>query len=159
MRRHDCWLKWKLDTGNQRLLNHSLLLGKYVSLTIPHSHSRTCFRDSGFERALMVSCWDHLDWICDWTQLRSLCKLSGFWWVAAEIYASSNCPRQALYVGSFAYSTCYLPLWSDLLLSLVSPFSLCMEASFRLHPGNSCDFKPTTKKDITTWRRGHRADY
>lgn len=31
-----------------------------------------------FERAM--SCWDHLDWIHDWTQGRSPYKLLTFWW-------------------------------------------------------------------------------
>ena len=51
----------------------SPVLGMYLPLAVPQ-WSR--FQGHSLER---VRCWNHLDSICDWTQLRPLYKLVRFW--------------------------------------------------------------------------------
>ena len=43
-------------------------------------------------------CWDHLDWICDWTLLRPLYKLLRFWRAGVEI--ESSCGAQTSLLGN-----------------------------------------------------------
>ena len=70
------------------------------------------------------SCWDHLDGICDWTQLVSVWALR-FYWVGLGIYSSCGHPEQASYVSSLAYETSRWPLWSGLPL-----LALCVWGPF-----------------------------
>ena len=49
---------------------------KVYSTQVPsthHSHSQSCFKDAALREQCVI--WDHLDGICDWTQLRPLYTL------------------------------------------------------------------------------------
>ena len=60
------------------------------------------FQGQNLER---IRCWDHMDWIRDWTQglFMNFKILTGRW---------GN--LQASYVSSLAYWKCHLPVWSAL---------------------------------------------
>ena len=94
----------------------------------------------------VMCCWDHLDNMWDWTQLRFLYKLVRFWQTGVEIYSSCGYLRQASYVRKFS---CFFkrPLtnleWSASFLVSSGPLWLpCMGANFRFHLGNSWDCEP-----------------
>lgn len=101
---------------------------------------REQFQGHSLER--VSCCWDHLDSVRDWTQLRPLYNLLRFWRVGAEIYLSCGHSRWASYVSSLAYYMCHLPIWSRLPLPSVSPCPACMGTGFRFHAGNSWGWEP-----------------
>lgn len=77
---------------------------------VPSAHhlpTRSCFKDESWESKC---CWDHLNWISVWTQVRLL----KFWRASAEIYWSCNSPRQAW---------CVPCLWKSLPTNLEWPAS------------------------------------
>lgn len=58
----ECWLAHELDLQNWKLLTSSPVLGIYV---LPLSPISAAVLGCSLER--VRHCWDHLDWICDWT--------------------------------------------------------------------------------------------
>ena len=84
-----------------------------------YSPTMSCFQGCSLERAMC--CWDHPDWICEWTQLRPLQKHSRFWWVDAEICSSCGRPRQASYESSLAYLPSTNLEWSAFVFGLFLP--------------------------------------
>ena len=75
----------ELDAGNLWLLSCSHILRMYIPLAFPAS--RSCPKDS---LEIVIRCWDHLNSICDSTQLRPLYKRLRFWWTGVEIYSSCS---------------------------------------------------------------------
>lgn len=63
----------QLDLGTPRLLTASPVLGMCLLPTLSHSGSR--FQGRSPERAMQ--CWGHLDTLCDWACLCSLCWPGG----------------------------------------------------------------------------------
>lgn len=79
--------------GDQRFLH--LLLCSWNVHPANHSYAiRGVWRMQIWEKK--VSCWDHLDWMCDWIQLRPLCKLWRFWLAGRETYSSCGPSRISL---------------------------------------------------------------
>lgn len=86
----DCQMTCELDLGNPRLLPPFSVLGMYLLPTTPTLVAIP--RTQSWETRY---CWDHLDWILDWTQLRYLYKLLSFWWVqrSTQLTATQDKPH------------------------------------------------------------------
>lgn len=78
---HDPWLTLWLDPGNGRLLTPSSVLVMYaLLLCVPFSQRELFSTTSSSQHLERGRCfWDHLDSVCDWTQLRCLYKHLRFW--------------------------------------------------------------------------------
>ena len=48
-------------------------------------HCLPCWSHFKCRSEIVIFCWDHLDGICNWTQLKPLHKILRFWWVDVEI--------------------------------------------------------------------------
>ena len=80
-REQDQWLTWELDSAIGGSSHLPLSLESVFHPLFPYMVQ---FQRRNLQR--VMCCWDHLDWVCDWNQLRLLHKLLRFWWVSAEIY-------------------------------------------------------------------------
>lgn len=131
MERAWLWLAWELDGA----IRGSSLSHLSLEFTFCHSsHSGSPFQVHSVERA--ACCWDHLDIICWWKQLRLLYKILRFW-LAGELPV-----LQSLKISRVGKEVAFL---LNLLLTkqngpILSPIptcSPCLEARFKLYPGNS----------------------
>lgn len=111
-RKQPCGKVWLWFSGLSlavQRLKPSLLLQKGMGL----------FPSQGTEVSLAT--WpDHLDWICDWSQIRPPCKLSRFWGQMWNLLIL-QLPKVSL-AGKFpCLFACHLLIWSHLSPSVSSP--------------------------------------
>ena len=62
----------------------------------------------GYNLEIIMCWWDHLDYICDWTQLSPLHKLFKILVVGMEIYSICDHLRLVFYVNSLVYQISHL---------------------------------------------------
>lgn len=86
-------------------------------------------------------CWDHLDRICDWTQLKPLHKLLRFWWAELKDLLILRMPMTRFYVNFLSYYTYHLSVWSGLAFFYFS-CPPCTGVSLWFYWGSSWGFKP-----------------
>lgn len=106
------------------------------------SHGRSRFQGCSLEKQGMV---ENL-WIYDWTQLRSLYKLSIFWQ-----HMQTSTRLAAPKISLAGKSPCLLNLPSTHLewpaSSCILSLPLVYRGRFRLHPGSSQGLKPAERED------------
>ena len=126
-----CWpTSWAMGASPPSPLSLECFLHPFLSLMFspsplslefsPHpSHSESHFQGHSLER---IMCWDHLDGIHEWTQLRPLYKLLVTWCGDLLILW----PPKTYFVSKFlSYYNVHLLIWSGLPLCSVSLCPLC----------------------------------
>lgn len=83
----DCYLTHELDPGTEGC--HPLLCPRNIH-SAHCAHSRSHFQGHGLEK--VSCCWDHLDWICDWTWGRPQHKFLRFWTDARYLAVTQDKP-------------------------------------------------------------------
>lgn len=153
----NCWKKsWgcdlkvvnRLDPDDWKLLPLPLQSSECVNL-YPQYHSQSCFQGLSLERAMCY--WDHLDWMCFWSQLRGLYIIWRLWPASARFYFSCGRSRHTWYVIPLVLlnlPSINLEWFGSFLWFLLAFVYGCQ---FHISARNSWGFEPTTVRILSIY--------